>query len=144
MNRYAIIILVLLLADYAVHLLADYLNLKALRPEVPKGFEGIFDTDTYHQSQEYTRVYSRFAFLESTFFLGATLAFWFSGGFPAVDRLVRGWGFGPIGTGLAYIGILILGRACLSLPFKAYATFVIEERFGFNRTRLSIFLTDLL
>ncbi|RMF91412.1 MAG: M48 family peptidase [Nitrospinota bacterium] len=144
MNGYAIIILALLLVDYVVHLLADYLNLKALRAEVPKEFAGIFDADTYRRSQEYTRVYTRFALLESTFFLGVTLAFWFSGGFPALDRLVRGWEFGPIGTGLAYIGILLLGRALLSLPFKAYATFGIEERFGFNRTSLSTFLTDLL
>ncbi len=54
------------------------------------------------------------------------------------------WQGNPILTGMAYIGILILLRALLSLPFSIYSTFVIEERFGFNKTTPATFISDLL
>jgi STE24 endopeptidase len=72
------------------------------------------------------------------------LAFWFAGGFNCLDVIVRGWDLNPILTGLAYIGILAVGRSALSLPFSVYGTFVIEERFGFNKTTPRIYVADIL
>ena len=76
--------------------------------------------------------------------LGVTLGFWFLGGFQALDEVVRAWQWGPIGTGLAYIGLLALGKGLLSLPFTLYETFVIEARFGFNTMTCKTFLSDML
>jgi STE24 endopeptidase len=144
MNIYAIIILSTLVVNYILELVADFLNLQALRPDLPKEFEGIYDAEVYRKSQEYTRVRTAFGMFSSTLGLAITLLFWFAGGFNVVDRVVRGWELGSIGTGLAYIGILALGKALLSLPFRVYTTFVIEARFGFNRTSPTTFLTDIL
>jgi STE24 endopeptidase len=144
MNIYAIIILLTLLLSYGLHLLADVLNLRALQPELPEAFRGVYDAEAYRTSQEYTRVQTRFAWIASTFMLVVTLVFWFAGGFEALDALVRSWGLGPMWRGLAYIALLMLGRALLSLPFSVYSTFVIEERFGFNKTTPVTFVTDML
>jgi STE24 endopeptidase len=144
MNVYAVIILSTLLLDYTLNLLADCYNLRALRHELPPEFADVYDAAAYRKSQEYTRVQTRFGILTSTCMLAVTLGFWFAGGFQALDVWVRGWHLGLIWTGLAYIGLLVLGKGLLSLPFTLYDTFVIEARFGFNKTTLATFLTDLL
>jgi STE24 endopeptidase len=144
MNVYAVIILATLLVAYVLNLWADVLNLKALHPELPAAFRNVYDADAYRKSQDYTRVQTRFGWVPGTFMLAVTLGFWFAGGFHALDQVVRGWALSPIWSGLAYIGILMLGRALLSLPFGIYSTFVLEERFGFNRTTPATFVSDML
>ena len=144
MNIYGIIILATLLIDYLLDLITDVLNLKALREELPEEFKDVFDTEKYRKSQEYTRVRTRFGILVSTFHLMVLLAFWFSGGFNFVDQIVRGWELGTILSGLVYIGILMFARGVLSLPFNIYSTFVIEERFGFNKTTPKTFVLDII
>jgi STE24 endopeptidase len=143
MNSYAVIILATLLLSYLLGLIADILNLRALRPELPPELEGVYDAAAYRTSQDYLRVHTQFAWWTTTVMLMATLAFWFTGGFQVLDQWVRGWGLGPISTGLAYIGILLAARSILSLPFRLYTTFGIESRFGFNQTTLSTFIADL-
>ncbi len=144
MNLYAAVILVTLAVDYLLSLTADLLNLKALDPELPGELAGVYDADTYRRSQEYTRVATRFGFVTSTFDLGILLGFWFAGGFNRLDLWLRGFELGPIWTGLLFIAVLAAAKGLLSIPFAAYATFVIEERFGFNRTTLKTFVLDLV
>jgi STE24 endopeptidase len=144
MNLYALIILTALLADYLLNRIADVLNLRAVRTDVPAAFLGVYHPDAYSRAQKYLRTTTRFGLVESTATLTLLLVFWFGGGFSRLDQLVRAWQLGPIWSGLAYIGLLALLRALFSLPFSAYATFVIERRFGFNRTTPRTFVTDLL
>ncbi len=144
MNLYGIIILAALLLDYILNLAADLLNLKAMRRELPEEFQGVYDPEAYRKSQEYLRVKTRFGIFTATVGLIALLAFWFSGGFNLIDLWVRSWGFGPIVTGLAYIGILVFLRGLLSLPFQIYDTFIIEQRFGFNKMTPATFVADLI
>ena len=144
MNAYAAIILAALLAEYALKLVSDVLTLRHLQPTLPPEFRDTFDEEEYERAQAYTRTTTRFGLVSSTFGLAVLLVFWFAGGFEGLDTIVRGWGFGPIGTGLCYVGLLVLGRGALSLPFSLYSTFGIEERFGFNETTPRTFALDLL
>ena len=144
MNIYAVIILATLILDFVLSLIAGILNLRTLSAGLPEEFKGVYDAEAYRKSQEYTRVKTRFGFLVATLQLALTLGFWFSGGFNFLDGIVRSWQLGPILSGLAYIGILGMAAGVLSLPVAIYSTFVIEERFGFNKTTPAIFVTDLL
>lgn len=144
MNAYAWIVLVALLLEYLIDLVGNLLNLRALDPELPAEFTGVYDAERYANSQRYTRERTRFGVLHGTVGLAVTLAFWFAGGFPWVDGLVRGLELGPVGTGLAFLGVLAVGMKLLSLPFQLWSTFVIEERYGFNRTDAGTFVRDQL
>lgn len=144
MNIYAVIILITLVFTTTLEIWADVLNLRALSPKLPDEFKDVYDEEEYARSQKYTRVRTKFGFASTAFDLGVMLAFWFAGGFNWLDLQVRAFELGPIGTGLAYIGILALGLGILELPFSIYSTFVIEERFGFNRTTVKTFLLDIL
>jgi STE24 endopeptidase len=144
MNLYAVIILFTLLFEFVLDWISDLLNLSRLSTELPDEFKDIYDAEQYRKSQEYTRVNTKFGWITSSFELGVMLAFWFSGGFEFLDRIVRSWDLHPILTGLAFIGILVLFKVLLSLPFSVYDTFVIEERFGFNKTSPKTFVMDLI
>jgi STE24 endopeptidase len=144
MNAYGMIVLASLVLSFALELIAEMLNLNALRDVLPEEFAGVYDADSYRKSQRYTRVRTRFGFVTSAFGLAITLVFWFAGGFQYLDVIVRRWGMNPILTGLAYIGILAVARSALSLPFNIYSTFVIEERFGFNKTTPRTYVADII
>jgi STE24 endopeptidase len=144
MNIYAIIILITMLAGYLLTLITNWLNIKHLKLELPAEFVGTYDEKAYTNSQSYTRVYTKFGYITSTFSLVLILVFWFAGGFNSLDLLVRDWQLGTIGTGLVYIAILVILKSVFSLPFSIYSTFVIEEKFGFNKTTPKTFILDLL
>lgn len=144
MNIFAIIILATLLIDFILNLVTDSLNLKALKKELPSEFSDVYDADHYAKSQEYTRVQTRFGLWVSSFDLLILIVFWFAGGFNWVDQWARGFEFGVIGTGLIFIGMLMFAKTIIAIPISIYSTFVIEERFGFNKTTAGTFVMDLL
>lgn len=143
MNIFTIIILAAIVIDFVLGLISNRLNLKSLSSKIPDEFQGVYDEETYAKSQEYTRVNTRFGFISGTFDLILLLVFWFAGGFNWLDQWARGFEFGVIGTGLIFIGTLIVVKMIISMPFNIYATFVIEERFGFNKTTVKTFITDI-
>ena len=143
-NTFAIIILAALVLDFSLKLVSDLLNLKSLKQELPPFLQDIYNQEDYRKSQEYLRTTTRFGLVDSSFTLLILLAFWFSGGFNWFDRVVTGWNLVPVVTGLLYIGILLFAYSLTKLPFDIYSTFVIEERFGFNKTTRRTFLLDML
>ena len=142
MNTFAIIILVALVLEFSLELAGNLLNLKALKLELPPVLQGIHKPEDYRKSQEYIRATTRFDLLGNSFTLFLLLAFWFSGGFDWFDQVVRAWNLVPLVSGLLYIGILLFAYSLLTLPFSIYGTFVIEGRFGFNRTTPRTFFLD--
>jgi STE24 endopeptidase len=144
MNIYAVVILVALLGDFALKLVADLLNLKSLKLEPPPELQNIYQPEEYRKSQQYLRVTTNFSLFESAFSLLVLLIFWFAHGFSWFNQVVTGWHFVPVVAGLFYIGILVLVYSLLKLPFSIYSTFVIEQRFGFNKTTRRTFVADLI
>lgn len=135
-------ILAFLIGFYVLDLVAEWLNLSALQPDLPARFADVFDAERYRQSQEYTRTNTRFGWVSSTVSLAVMLAVWLLGGFNTIDQLARGWFSNPILAGLAFFGVLFIGQKIISLPFEIYHTFVIEQKFGFNKTTPKLFIQD--
>ncbi|WPD24844.1 MAG: M48 family metallopeptidase [Candidatus Electrothrix scaldis] len=144
MNPYLVFILTVLVASYFLDLVVSFLEIRSLQPELPAEFKDVYDEEKYRKSQEYTRVTARFSLIQDTITLVATLLFILAGGFNTVDFLARSVGWGSISTGLLFTGMVILLSFVLGLPFSLYSTFVIEERFGFNKTTVKTFFLDLL
>jgi STE24 endopeptidase len=143
-NAYAVVILAALLLNAALDALSGVLNLKRLGRGLPPEFRDMVDGRFYRKSRNYTRALTRFGFVSSVFDLSVLLAFWFSGGFNALDLWVRARLLHPVPAGLVYIFILVSFRFLLSVPFSIYATFVIEERFGFNKASAAVFAKDMI
>ncbi|MFZ1731145.1 MAG: M48 family metallopeptidase [Bacteroidota bacterium] len=144
MNIYALIILATLIISAVLDTVAKILNLRALSPKLPEEFRDVYDEEKYARSQEYTRVRTGFGFVSAAFGMALLLVFWFAGGFNWLDLLVRSIGWPELPTGLLYISLLAVGMSVFGLPFRIYSTFVIEERFGFNKTTVKTFILDMI
>jgi STE24 endopeptidase len=144
MNGYLIFILAVIVLGFLLEAGVSLLNLRALDPRLPAEFNDVFDRERYARSQEYTRVTTRFALVRETVTTLLTLLFLLLGGFNWADTVARAFGFGSIATGLIFTGLILLLTGLAGLPFSLYATFGIEERFGFNRTTITTFVLDLI
>ncbi len=133
-----------MLVDILVHGIADALNLKMLRNELPQAFKGLYGARRYRRSQEYLKVNTRFKWIVSFYSLIIILLFWFGRGFPTLDNWVRSFELGPVLSGLIFMGVLLLAKTVLELPFDIYDTFVIETRFGFNKTTWKTYIADAI
>ena len=143
MNAIAVIILCFLLFDFMLHILSDILNLNALSSTVPDEFSGVYDASEYQRSQSYLEINTKLGWIISAFDLILILSVWFGRGFNMLDQWIRDFGFGPVGSGMMFLGILIAIKGLLFLPFKIIDTFVIEEKYGFNKTTWKTFFSDM-
>ena len=139
-----IIILVILTADFVSERILSALNVKSSIKPIPDLLSGIYDQDKYQKQQSYFRANTRFGLLTSTVsFLVIFLMIVF-GGFGWLDGIVQRWTANPILVSLVFFGILFLANDIISTPFEIYDIFVIEERFGFNKTTPKTFILDKL
>jgi STE24 endopeptidase len=141
-NFMALIILVGLFVLWKVELAAVLLNLKAFPESVPKGFEDVMDTEKLDKARDYLKARSKFGIVQSTASMMTLVVFWSLGGFGWLDEWTRSLGFSEVVGGLIFLSALFLGQGLIGLPFSVYDTFVIEQKFGFNRSTLSTFIMD--
>lgn len=134
----------LVLFDYIVDQSLALLNHKSSKGQVPEKLKGLYDEDEYKKSQKYQATRTRFGFITSLFSTLLTLAVITFGLFGDIDTLVAGWSDNSITQSLLFFGLLFVLSDIINLPFSYYSTFVIEEKFGFNKTTLKTFLLDKL
>lgn len=144
MNIYLIVILGSMFAALLVDVAATALNIRHLDPELPEEFKDQYDADEYARSQRYVRDGARLDILSGVLGTAGVTAFILLGGFQIADGFVRGFGFGPIATGLVFYALLFLATDLLSIPMSLYRTFVLEERYGFNKTTPGTYIADRL
>ena len=144
MNIYAVIILSAFMIEFILSRTASVLNLRYINETLPDEFKNYYDKERYKKSQEYTREKTRFSQIAETFDLLVLLGFWFSGGFNWLDMFLRQLELSDIITGILYIGIIGAAKFIIDLPFNIYSTFVIEEKYGFNKTTWKTFLLDIM
>jgi len=144
MSIYLVIVLISLLVSWALTLFLESKNIASLRPDLPDAFADTYSPEAYAKSQAYTRSQAMFGMVTATFDLVILIVCILAGGFDWLDRMIDGMGWSYIVSGLVYFGALGLAGDLLSLPFSLYHTFVLEERFGFNKTTMATFWIDRL
>ena len=138
------ILIGILVVNFIIDKVLDALNANRFTDKVPNELSDVYDNEAYEKSQRYKKEKYRFALLTSSVSLIATLLFFFFDGFAYIDQLARGFSDNGIVVALLFFGIIMLLSDILSTPFSYYNTFVIEEKFGFNKTTLKTFVLDKL
>ncbi len=138
------IILSISAISYVFGQVLDYLNLKAQRKEIPDAIRSFYDKDKYLKSLDYHKDQTRFSFLTSAFSFVLSFSMLLFGGFGWLDTFLRPFFENEMLLALAFFGVIILASDILTLPFQWYSTFVIEEKYGFNKTTIKLFITDKL
>jgi STE24 endopeptidase len=147
--RLASLVTLLFLTFFALEHLVEagllMLNLRqaARSHGVPATLEGRVEPATAERSREYTLAKGRFALVALAFSAAVTLVALFSGLLPWLDRALVGRGLSGAHLFTAFLLVLSLTGALVNLPFSLYGTFVLEARFGFNRTTPRLWLVDL-
>ena len=144
MNIYFIVIIGIILFEYVLSFVVRTLNIRSLDPNLPEEFSDTFDKEKYKKSQLYAKTNSSFDGISTTFSVILSLVFILSGFYNTIDLYARSFGLNEIFTGLCFFGLLTIVSDILALPFSLYRTFVIEERYGFNKTTKATFFADKL
>lgn len=122
----------------------DYLNSKFFDKKIPENLKDIYDKQKYQKSQEYKKTLYKFGKISKAYSLTILLLFFFLDGFLFVDNFTRSVFDSELLTSLSFFGIIFFGIDILNLPFSLYSIFVIEEKFGFNKTTFKIYFFDKL
>tara|TARA_R110000751_G_scaffold58579_2_gene123514 strand:+ start:1226 stop:2389 length:1164 start_codon:yes stop_codon:yes gene_type:complete len=122
----------------------NYLNAKRFKDPIPKDLSDVYNTEEYAKSQDYKLTNYKFGIFTSIFSLTLILLFLFFGGFAWVDNLAQSQSENIIIQALIFFGIIMIGSDILNIPFSYYQTFIIEEKFGFNKTSKATFFVDKL
>lgn len=136
------ILIAIIIVKFLFDTFMDSLNAKHFNDSIPAELEGIYNEEEYLKSQEYKKTNYKFSVVTSIISIIATLLFFIFEGFAFVDNLARNFSDNTIVITLIFFGIIIFASDILSLPFSYYATFVIEEKFGFNKTSKKTFAFD--
>ncbi len=145
MNIWFYVIIAIIVLNYALSSIVKLLNVRALQTELPSEMNGFYDQEKYKNSQLYTRTNTKFSILTSTFSFLIIILMLALKGFAFVDSIAQNISpNSPILNSLIFLGIIFLGNFILSLPFDIYDTFVIEKKFGFNKTTPKIFVGDTI
>ena len=119
-------------------------NVLRHRTTVPAAFESVVSPEEHAKAADYSAARQRLGNLEAIYDAGVVLALTLGGGIAALGAFsARVVGSGVM-AGTVHILLVLAVLSLAGLPFSVYRTFVLEQRFGFNRTRPATFVADLL
>lgn len=138
------ILIGIIIVNFIIDKILGALNAKHFNNALPEELSDVYDPAEYKKSQRYKKEKYKFGLLSATISIVATLLFLFFDGFELVDTWARSFSDNAIIIVLIFFGILVFASDMLSLPFSYYNTFVIEEKYGFNKTNAATFFLDKL
>ena len=141
-NTLFLIIILILVLQFGIETVLNYLNAKRFSDPIPEELDDVFNQEEYLKSQSYKKTNYLYGLVSSTFSLLLVVAFLIFGGFEWVDKLAAAYASHPILRAMIFFGIIFLGSDLLTTPFSLYQTFVIEEKYGFNKTTPKLFVID--
>ncbi|MDD3646698.1 MAG: M48 family metallopeptidase [Candidatus Gracilibacteria bacterium] len=134
----------LIVFEFILSKTLDYLNTTRWSDKLPKELEGIYDEKKYKKSMKYEKAKTKFSSISGAFSFIVMLLVLILGGFGWLDSVVRVWTDSDILRAIYFFGVIILVQNIISLPFSYYFTFVIEEKFGFNKMTKKLFFIDAI
>lgn len=144
MSIILLIIIAILVFDFALERILSYLNSVKRNRAIPEELKDVYDEATHLKSLDYKWAYEKLGYLTSSLSFASILLMLLLGGFAFADNFCRQYTENPILLSLLYFGILFLLSDLLNTPIDIYSTFSIEEKYGFNKTTPKTYILDKL
>ncbi|WP_106794920.1 M48 family metallopeptidase [Aquimarina sp. Aq78] len=141
-NSLFYLLIAIIIIVFLIDSLLDILNSRHYNNQIPEELTDVYPEEEYQKSIAYKEANFKFKLVSSTISLCIMLAFFFLDGFALVDTISRSISDNSIIVGLLFFGIIMIGSDILSTPATYYKIFVIEEKFGFNKTTTKTFFID--
>ncbi len=146
MHNFAVLFLVFFAISIIVKFWLSQRHLSHIqkhRAQVPDAFNEKITLEEHQKAADYTTTKVKFGRIPLVYDALILLAWTFGGGLELLDQFARGYQLDPVYTGILVILSMMIISSLLDLPFSLYSTFVIEEKFGFNRTTIKTFIIDM-
>ncbi len=137
-----IILLAILSFDFIYSKILEYLNIRSMKEELPEEVKDIYDEEKYKKSIAYAKANNKFGLLTSSFSFIISFILLATGFFDWFDQVVSQYFANAELVSLAFFGLLFIASDIINIPFQLYEIFVIEEKFGFNKTTPKTFILD--
>ena len=141
-NFYYLIIISAIILEYLLSSIGSILDIRSITPEIPKDFQIAYDKEKYSKSQEYLKDRTKFGLISSTFSLILIMIVIHTDIFGYLNDFVNTQTDHYLFRGLLFIAVIYFFQDIISIPFAIYSTFVIEQKFGFNKTTMGLFISD--
>ena len=136
------IFITLVLFEYFFSTILDYVNDKNWKDEIPEILKNFYDNKNYTKARDYKIERGKISFVSTTISVLITLCFLWFEGFGILSNYIAEDYSSPFAQTAIFFLVLFIFNTIISLPFSYYSTFYIEEKFGFNKTTLKIFIMD--
>ena len=141
-ENWLLIIICLVLFNYFFSTILEYINDKNLKTDIPKNMNAFYAKEKYEKARKYSIEKGKISFISSTFSLILVLLLLWFEGYGFIDSFISTKYDGLfIQSGLFFLALMILNDL-IKLPFEYYFTFIIEEKYGFNKTTIGTFFID--
>lgn len=138
------LILSIVVVEFVLERVIAFLNFKTIGKPVPDELKGVYSPEEYSRSMLYQKEEARLSLISATLFFFLTIIFFASGMLGQLDMWLNQFTDNKVLDALAFFGIMYLASDILHLPFQWYGIFVIEEKYGFNKTTQKLFWIDKL
>ena len=139
-----IILISIIVFNFLKDSLLDFLNSMHFENKVPEILSDVYDKEKYLKSQDYKKSQYKFTKYSRIFSLIIVLLFFNLNGFLILDNFSRNYFDSSISISLFFFAIIFFANEIINLPFSIYFTFIIEEKYGFNKTNAKTFVFDIL
>ena len=136
--------LVLIVFGFVFDKILDFINTKNWKEEIPSSMKEYYDKEKYDQSRNYHKEKGKVSFIQSILMFVIIINVLIFGLFGKLDNYIATFVQDDFFQAITFFGVLILISEAISIPFSIYDTFVLEEKYGFNKTTLGIFIIDKL
>ncbi|MGB0839846.1 MAG: M48 family metallopeptidase [Chitinophagales bacterium] len=133
-----------IILEYLISQVLGYLNSQTWQVQLPAAIRDLYEEDAYHKARDYHKANRRLGLISGIISTAFILLVLFVDGFAWLDNLLRQYTENPIYLALMFFGTFSVLSSIISLPFSLYSTFVVEEKFGFNKTTLGTFFVDMI
>lgn len=135
-------IVAFIIVEFLLERWLDFINLNFWKNTIPKEMEGFIDEEKYLKTQEYEKTKKKVSLYSSSISLVITVLVLLTREFGRLYQNISTFSESEYIRTLAFFGVIFLFSSIISLPFSIYNTFVIEEKFGFNKYTLKLFIID--
>ena len=136
------LIIGLVVFNYLFSTVLDFINGKNWKAEIPPIMKDYYDEDKYLKAKNYSKEKGKISLISSTLSTLLTILFLVFDGYGWLDNFISIYYDIPfLKSGIFFLALFILSDV-ISIPFSCYNTFVIEEKYGFNKTTVKTFVLD--
>ena len=136
------LIIGLVVFNYLFSTVLDFVNAKNWRTEIPPIMKDYYNKEKYVKAKNYSKEKGRVSLISSTISSSITILFLASGGYGWLNNTISNYYEIPfLKSGFFFLALFILSDV-ISIPFSCFNTFVIEEKYGFNKMTVKTFVMD--